>query len=163
MRNNLLFDRCARIQNQLHQSSFLSQLDSTGFGWARLTLNNGHAVVNTSAANGPKAPTIISAISARVMGSLGRKAPSEAVTRWAATFGLGQVITRAEFASFICKVEGFGGNAAQAYTDNTDMGAKALALIPPTNLKSLAKVINPLRSFTSVKGQFTLFSWVPKS
>ena len=38
-------------------------------------------------------------------------------------FGLGQVITRAEFASFICKVEGFGGNAAQAYTDNTDTGA----------------------------------------
>lgn len=38
-------------------------------------------------------------------------------------FGLGQVITRAEFASFICKVEGFDGNAAQAYTDNTDTGA----------------------------------------
>lgn len=31
------------------QSSFLSQLDSTGFGWARLTLNDGHAAVSTSA------------------------------------------------------------------------------------------------------------------
>ena len=40
-------------------------------------------------------------------------------------FGLGQVITRAEFASFICKVEGFGGNAAQAYTDNTDKVSRA--------------------------------------
>lgn len=30
------------------QSSFLSRLDSTGFGWARLTLNDGHAAVNTS-------------------------------------------------------------------------------------------------------------------
>ena len=31
------------------QSGFLSQLDSTGFGWARLTLQDGHAVVNTTA------------------------------------------------------------------------------------------------------------------
>ena len=30
------------------QSNFLSRLDSTGFGWARLTLNDGHAAVNTS-------------------------------------------------------------------------------------------------------------------
>lgn len=33
------------------QSDFLSQLDSTGFGWARLTVNDGHAVIDTTAAN----------------------------------------------------------------------------------------------------------------
>ncbi len=33
------------------QSKFLSQLDSTGFGWARLTLQDGQAVLNTTASN----------------------------------------------------------------------------------------------------------------
>ncbi len=34
------------------QSSFLTQLDSTGFGWARLTLRDGHALVSTTVADG---------------------------------------------------------------------------------------------------------------
>lgn len=33
------------------QSSFLSQLDGAGFGWARLTLQDGHALLNTTSAN----------------------------------------------------------------------------------------------------------------
>lgn len=38
-------------------------------------------------------------------------------------FGLGQTITRAQFAAFIAKVEGYSGDAPQAYTDNTDPAA----------------------------------------
>lgn len=38
-------------------------------------------------------------------------------------FGLGQTITRAQFAAFIAKVEGYSGNYPQAYTDNTDANA----------------------------------------
>ena len=38
-------------------------------------------------------------------------------------FGLGQTITRAQFAAFIAKVEGYSGDAPQAYTDNTDANA----------------------------------------
>lgn len=38
-------------------------------------------------------------------------------------FGLGQTITRAQFAAFIAKVEGYSGDAPQAYTDNTDPNA----------------------------------------
>ncbi len=35
-------------------------------------------------------------------------------------FGLGQTITRAQFAAFVQKVQGYNGNYPQAYTDNTD-------------------------------------------
>jgi len=38
-------------------------------------------------------------------------------------FGLGQTITRAQFAAFLCKIEGYDGNAPQAYSDNNDPGA----------------------------------------
>ena len=35
-------------------------------------------------------------------------------------FGLGQTITRAQFAAFIAKVQGYNGTYPQAYTDNTN-------------------------------------------
>lgn len=38
-------------------------------------------------------------------------------------FGLGQTITRAQFAAFIAKIEGYNGSYPQAYTDNTDSNA----------------------------------------
>lgn len=38
-------------------------------------------------------------------------------------FGLGQTITRAQFAAFIAKVQGYSGTYPQAYTDNTDANA----------------------------------------
>ena len=38
-------------------------------------------------------------------------------------FGLGQTITRAQFAAFIAKIEGYNGSYPQAYTDNTDANA----------------------------------------
>ncbi|MBE6112546.1 MAG: hypothetical protein E7195_05995 [Peptococcaceae bacterium] len=38
-------------------------------------------------------------------------------------FGLGQIITRAQFAAFIAKVQGYSGTYPQAYTDNTDANA----------------------------------------
>ena len=38
-------------------------------------------------------------------------------------FGLGQTITRAQFAAFIAKVQGYNGNYPQAYTDNTNANA----------------------------------------
>ena len=38
-------------------------------------------------------------------------------------FGLGQTITRAQFAAFIAKVQGYDGSYPQAYTDNTDASA----------------------------------------
>ena len=38
-------------------------------------------------------------------------------------FGLGQTITRAQFAAFIAKVQGYNGNYPQAYTDNTNASA----------------------------------------